>query len=135
MAISATARRTALLAAPVLVVAGFAIGGGERSAAGAALGVAMVVLFFAGGRAPMFLASTTPPGPLFLLISMGYVLRIVAMLAVFKGLSADGWVDKSAIAATVIAGALAWTAYLVHAHLTSQQPTLEIAKSQQVVPS
>lgn len=135
MAISATARRTALVAAPFLVVAGFAMAGGERSAAGAALGVAMVVLFFAFGRAPMFLASTTPPGPLFLLISMGYVLRIVAMLAVFKALSADRWLDKSAVAATVIVGALAWTAYLVRAHLTSQQPTLEIATPAPVVRS
>lgn len=127
MQISASQRRTALAAAPVLVIAGFAIGGGQRSAAGATLGVAMIVLFFAGGRAPMFLASSTPAGQLFLLVAMGYVLRVVLLLVVLVNLGDASWLDRKAVAATVIAGALLWTAALVHAHLTSRQPTLVIA--------
>jgi ATP synthase protein I len=126
MQVSTSARRTALAVVPILVVCGFWIVGGDRSGAGAALGVAMVVLFFAGGRAPMALARTTPAGPLFLLIAMGYVLRVVLLLAVFIALGDAGWVDHSAVASTVVSGALLWSAALVHGHATSRQPTLEI---------
>jgi hypothetical protein len=126
MPVSASARRTALVAAPVLVIAGFALGGGARSAAGAAIGVAMVVLFFLGGRAPMALASAIPAGQLFLLIALGYVLRVVLLLAVLLSLGNAGWLDRSAVAATVVSGALLWSAALVHGHLTSRQPTLVI---------
>jgi ATP synthase protein I len=130
MAITAGARRTALVAAPLLAIAGFALAGGVRSAAGAALGVAMVVLFFAGGRAPMSLARTTPAGQLFLLISLGYTLRIVLLLVAFRSFGNSTWLDRSAVAATVVAGSLLWTAALVHAHLTSRAPTLDIAVPQ-----
>ena len=126
MAITARARRTALFVAPLAVIAGFAVAGGGPSAAGAALGVAMVVLFFAGGRAPMTLARTTPPGPLFALIFMGYALRVVLLLAAFRAFGASTWLDRTAVASTVILGAMLWTASLVHAHATSHQPTLEI---------
>ncbi|MDX6201940.1 MAG: hypothetical protein QOF82_2736 [Frankiales bacterium] len=126
MQISANGRRTAVVAVPIVVICGFWAVGGDKSGAGAALGVGMVVLFFAGGRAPMALARTTPPGPLFLLIAMGYVLRVVLLLAVFLALGDAGWVDHSAVAATVVSGALLWSAALLHGHVTSRQPTLEI---------
>jgi hypothetical protein len=127
MQISASIRRTALLAAPILLISGFWIGGGSRSGAGAALGVALVVLFFAGGRAPMLLANSTPAGQLFLLVALGYVLRILLLLATIRGLADAAWLDHDAVAATVIAGSLGWTAYLAAHHLNSRQPTLEIA--------
>ncbi|MDX6254990.1 MAG: hypothetical protein QOJ11_1324 [Frankiales bacterium] len=127
MQISASARRTALAAAPILEVAGFWIAGGNRSGAGAALGVAMVVLFFAGGRAPMLLANFTPAGQLFLLVAVGYLLRVVLLLVVLVNFGAASWLDRQAVAATVLAGALGWTGYLVRAHLSSRQPTLVIA--------
>jgi ATP synthase protein I len=129
MAVTASRRRTAVAAVPLLVVAGFALSGGAPAAAGAALGVAMVVLFFAGGRAPMLLARTVPAGPLFLLVALGYVLRVVLLLAVLLAFGHNSWLDRSAVAATVIAGALAWTLLLVRRHLTSRQPTLEIAEA------
>ena len=122
-------RATALAAVPVLVVAGFAAFGGHRAAAGAGLGVVMLALFFAGGRAPMSLARTSAPGPLFVLITTGYVLRILLLLAVLKNFGHASWLDRSAVAATVIAGALAWTGWLVRRHLTSQQPTLELPEA------
>ena len=128
---SRAGRAAVLVAVPVLVVAGFALAGGHRAAAGAALGVVMLTLFFAGGRAPMSLARSTPPGPLFVLITTGYVLRIVVLLAVLKAFGHASWLDRSAVAATVIAGALAWTGWLVRRHLTSQQPTLELTETAQ----
>jgi hypothetical protein len=127
MATSVLRRRTAMGAALVLVVAAFWVVGGDRSGAGAGVGIAMVVLFFAGGRAPMLLASSTPAGQLFLLVAMGYVLRVVLLLVVLVNLGEASWLDRQAVAATILAGALAWTAYLVRAHVTSRQPTLEIA--------
>jgi hypothetical protein len=126
MTITASMRRTALLAVPVLLVGGFWLLDGDRGGAGAALGVAMVTLFFAGGRAPMFLADSTPAGPLFLLIAMGYVLRVLLLLVALLAFGDAGWVDRGAVATTVITGALLWTASLVHGHLTSRQPTLVI---------
>jgi ATP synthase protein I len=125
MQISVTARRTALVAAPILLVAGFWIAGGDRSAAGAALGAVMVVLFFAGGRAPMFLANSTPAGQLFLLVALGYLLRVVVLLAVLVNVGDASWLDRKAVAVAVVSGALLWTGSLVHAHLTSRRPTLE----------
>jgi hypothetical protein len=122
-------RLLALVAVPVLVVAGFALVGGHRAAAGSALGLVMLVLFFAGGRAPMLLAPSVAPGPLFLLVAMGYVLRVVLLLAVLVAFGRKDWLDSSAVAVTVVAGALAWTGWLVRQHLTARQPTLEIAES------
>src|SRR2546423_397611 len=113
-------RRTALAALPVLWVAGFALSGGTPAAAGAAPGVAMVVLFFAGGRAPMLLARTVPAGPLFLLLALGYVLRVVLLLAVLLAFGHKSSLNRSAVAATVISGALAWSLLLVRRHLTSR---------------
>ncbi|BEP11810.1 hypothetical protein acdb102_01210 [Acidothermaceae bacterium B102] len=133
MVTSTRLRRTAMVAVPVLLVAGFWLSAGNRGAAGAGLGVAMVVLFFAGGRAPMFLANSTPAGQLFLLIAMGYILRVVLLLAVLLSFRDAGWVDHTAVAATVLAGALLWTAALVQAHLTAQQPTLVIEPAPQPV--
>ena len=127
MAISASTRRVALVAAPILLIAGFWVAGGNRSGAGAALGVALVVLFFAGGRAPMLLANSTPAGQLFLLVALGYVLRVLLLLATIRGLADAAWLNHDAVAATVIAGSLGWTTYLAGRHLTSRQPTLEIA--------
>jgi hypothetical protein len=127
MAISARIRRTAMVAAPILLIAGFRIAGGNRSGAGAAVGVAMVVLFFAGGRAPMLLANSTPAGQLFLLVALGYILRVVLLLVVLVNFGEASWLDRQAVAATVLAGALGWTGYLVRAHLSSRQPTLVIA--------
>ncbi len=135
MQISANTRRLALVAAPVLWVAAFWIGGGDRSGAGAGLGLAMIVLFFAGGRAPMLLARTTPASQLFLLVAMGYVLRVVLLLVVLVNLGDAAWLNRQAVAATILVGALGWTAALVHAHLTSRQPTLEIAPSPFLVQS
>ena len=81
-------------------------------APGQASGVAMVVLFFAGGRAPMLLANSTPAGQLFLLVAVGYVLRVVLLLAAFVNLGEAAWLDRQAVAATVVAGALGWTGCL-----------------------
>jgi ATP synthase protein I len=133
MMITASVRRAALLAVPVLLVGGFWLLDGDRGGAGAALGVAMVTLFFAGGRAPMFLANSTPAGPLFLLIALGYVLRVVLLLAVLLAFGDAGWVDSAAVATTVITGALLWTLALVHRHMTSRQPTLVIEPAPQPV--
>jgi hypothetical protein len=127
MAVSTGTRRTAVAAVPLLVIGGFALVGGHRAAAGSALGVLMLVLFFAGGRAPMLLARTAPAGPLFLLVAMGYVLRVVLLLAALLAFQHRSWLDRPALAATIIAGALAWTGWLVQRHLRSRQPTLEIA--------
>jgi hypothetical protein len=129
---SKAARAAALVAVPVLMVAGFAslaIAGGHRAAAGAGLGAVMLILFFVGGRAPMTLARSSPPGPLFVLISTGYVLRILLLLVVLKKVGHATWLDRSAVAVTVIAGAIAWTGWLVRRHMTSQQPTLELTET------
>jgi ATP synthase protein I len=126
MQITASARRTATAAALILVIAAFWLAGGHRAGTSAALGVAMLVLFFAGGRAPMILADTAPAGLLFLLIATGYVLRVVLLLAVLLAFGDAGWVDRSVVAATVVTGSLLWTAALVRSHLTSRQPTLVI---------
>lgn len=127
MTTSASTRRTALAAALVLVAGAFWLVGGDRAGAGAGVGIAMVVLFFAGGRAPMLLANSTPAGQLFLLVAMGYLLRVVLLLVVLVNLGQSSWLDRQAVAATILVGALAWTGYLVRAHVTSRQPTLEIA--------
>lgn len=129
MVTSARLRLSSMVAVPVLLVAGFWACSGDRGAAGAALGVAMIVLFFAGGRAPMFLANSTPAGQLFLLIAMGYILRVVLLLAALLAFRDAGWVDHTAVATTVLVGALLWTAVLVQAHLTTKQPILVIEPS------
>ena len=135
MSNAASLRRLALVAVPVLLVSGFWLGDGNRGGAGAALGVAMVVLFFAGGRAPMFLADTTPAGQLFLLIAMGYVLRIVLLLAALLAFGTAHWLDRAAVATTVITGALLWTVSLVHRDLTTRRPTLVIEPAALPVPA
>ena len=132
---SAITRRTALVAAPLLLVAGCWLVGGDRSGAGAALGLGLVVLFFAGGRAPMLLASSTPAGQLFLLVAMGYVLRVVLLLVVLVNVGDASWLDRQTAAAMILLGALGWTGYLVQRHVTSRQPTLEIAPAADLVAS
>jgi ATP synthase protein I len=123
-------------AAPVVLacalLGAFTAAAGLRGATGSAIGVGLVVAFFAAGAIPRGLPSSTPSGTLFGIVMVGYLTRVLAMIVALRLLTGVHVIDSYALGVTVIVGALVWSAMLVHGHLTSRQPTIEIAATRDV---
>lgn len=121
------ARRVLLAVATLGLAAAVVLAatGGADAAVGAVLGVALTIIFLFAGRIPVRLADNVPPAVSFLLLGLGYVLRVVLLLAALAALRPATWVDSHALGLTVIATALAWSLVALRAHQTSRQPTIE----------
>jgi hypothetical protein len=99
--------------------------GGTEAAAGAVVGLGLVTAFFLVGRIPVRLAPVVPAALGFLLLGLGYALRIVLLVLALGAVRELDHVDGRATAATVILGALVWSFVQVGAHVTSRRPTIE----------
>ncbi|SDL55286.1 hypothetical protein SAMN05660642_00207 [Geodermatophilus siccatus] len=99
---------TAALTAVAAPVAGLLAG--WDVAVAVLLGAAVVTLFFA--LSGLVIAWAGRHGDAFTLpAALGsFLVKIVVLAAVLQSLPADGWVDRRALAWTVVVGALVWSA-------------------------
>jgi hypothetical protein len=98
--------------------------GGADAAVGTLVGLALVTAFFLVGRIPVRLAPVVPAGLGFLLLGLGYALRIVLLILALGAVRNLAHVDGRVVAGTVILGALVWSFAQVGAHVTSRRPTI-----------
>ncbi|SNS04213.1 ATP synthase protein I [Geodermatophilus pulveris] len=98
---------TAGLTAVAAPVAGLLAGSG--AAVGVLLGAAVVASFFV--LSGLVIAWAGRHGDAYTLpAALGsFVVKILLLAAVLQALPADGWVDRRALAWTVVAGALVWS--------------------------
>jgi peptidoglycan/LPS O-acetylase OafA/YrhL len=99
--------------------------GGPDAAAGAAIGPALVAAFFAGGWVPVAVGTRVPALLAFILLGLGYALRIVLLLVVLTALRDARWVDGRVLGGTVVFAALVWGFVQIGVHVTSRRPTIE----------
>lgn len=100
----------AALAAGVLAVAVAAAVAGGPGAAGAAIGLALVVGFLLLGQVPVAQVARGRRGLGAALLLLLYTARVVLLLVALRVLSDTDGVHREAVGLTVIAAALAWTA-------------------------
>ena len=122
--------RTAALAtlaagAVAVLVAWLAVGGdGPPSAL---LGTAIVLAFFGMGALPLLVAAEGGNGLAWLLLGMGYVLRILIGVLVYAVAVSSDAIDRRTVGLTVIGCALVWlNTQLVLGLRRKGQPTLEV---------
>lgn len=115
-----------LVGVPVVGLAALAAAllGGADALVSVLIGTVLVAAFFLTGRLPAVLGPDIPRGAAFLLLGMGYVLRVMVLLVAFRLLRDVDWIDRRVLGGTVIVGALLWGAAQLYAHLTSRQPTV-----------
>jgi ATP synthase protein I len=125
----AGAARAALLVtvgAGLLTVAAAALAGGGPAASGAALGAAMVCLFFGFGTLAVGLVASVVPAASLLVALLTYSLQVLLMGAVLVGLTRSGALDRTVdagwLAGTLIGGTLLWSAAQIVAHNRSREP-------------
>ena len=99
----------ALVAGALAVVVAAAVAGGP-GAAGAAIGLALVVGFLLLGQVPVSQVARGRRGLGAALLLLLYTARVVLLLVALRVLSDADSVHRGAVGLTVIAAALAWTA-------------------------
>ena len=99
----------ALVAGALAVVVAAAVAGGP-GAAGAAIGLALVVGFLLLGQVPVSQVARGRRGLGAALLLLLYTARVVLLLVALRVLSDADGVHREAVGLTVIAAALAWTA-------------------------
>ena len=99
----------ALAAGALSVVVAAAVSGGP-GAAGAAIGLALVVGFLLLGQVPVAQVARGRRGLGAALLLLLYTARVVLLLVALRVLSDADGVHRGAVGLTVIAAALAWTA-------------------------
>jgi ATP synthase protein I len=100
----------AALAAGALAVVAAAVVAGGPGAAGASIGLALVVGFLLLGQVPVAQVARGRRGLAAGLLLMLYTARVGLLLIALRVLSDADGVDREAVGLTVIAAALAWTA-------------------------
>ncbi len=125
--------RTALavtLLLGVLAVALGAVVSGAPAAAGAAVGFAMVLVFFGAGAALVNAVASISPAMSLLVALMTYVLQVVLVAVVFAALdrsgALDGTVDRAWAGGAVIVGTLVWLASHIISVTRSRQPLYDL---------
>jgi len=104
-----------------------AVVSGSDAVLGAAIGLALVAGFFLGGRVPVRLSGLVPAGVSFLLLGLGYVLRLALLLVALRALRGAPWLDTDVLGVTVVVASLVWVgaqtwAYLVQNPLPRRDP-------------
>jgi ATP synthase protein I len=127
--LSKTSRPAALAtlaAGLVAVVVAWAVVGSEGPLS-AALGTTIVLAFFGLGTLPLAVAGKGPSGLAWIVLGLGYVLRIVLGVLVYAVAVSSDAIDRSAVGLTVIGCALVWlnTTLLVGLQ-RKNQPTLDL---------
>ena len=93
----------------------------------AALGTAIVLAFFGLGAMPLLLAGRGSNGLAWIVLGLGYVLRILVGVIVYAVAVSSDAIDRSAVGITVIACALVWlNTQLVVGLRRRNQPTLDV---------
>lgn len=114
------------------VVAG-AVAAGSPGAAGAAIGVTMVCLFFAFGAVVLGAVATVAPAASLLVAMLTYTLKVVLIALVFLGLQRSGAletaVDPRWLGGTVIACTLVWLVTQIVVSARVRQPIYDLPSS------
>lgn len=103
---------------------------GEKGVVGAAVGAAIVLLFFASS--PLALGPVTKVSPhLSVLVALMFfftkIAALVALMAIILDPAGVGkHLDKGALGGTVIVSTLAWTLFLLRAATKSRQPLYDL---------
>ena len=121
-----TAALVTLAAGAVAVlVAWVAVGSDGPLSAG--LGTGIVLAFFGMGTLPLALAGEGMNGLAWLMLGMGYVLRIMVGVVVYAIAVTSDAIDRQVVGLTVIACALVWLNTQLFLGLRRKgQPTLEV---------
>jgi hypothetical protein len=109
----------------VLLLAGSAALGGLPALLGSVVGLLLVAAFLVGGRLPVRLGDRVPAAVGFAVLVVSYSVRLVLMLMALAALRDVSWIEPRAVGATIILGALMWSAVEVVGHVTSRRPTIE----------
>jgi ATP synthase protein I len=123
----------------VTLAVGFALGsvagfsGGRPAVLGAAIGTAMVCVFFASGALVLDVVASLAPAASLLIALLTYTLKVVLIGLVFLALSRSGLladaVDARWLGGTVIVGTLAWLVAQVVASTRVRIPVYELGLS------
>ncbi|HEY0485413.1 MAG TPA: hypothetical protein VGD72_04110 [Mycobacteriales bacterium] len=112
-------------AALLLLVVGSGIRWGIEGVAGSVAGLALVSVFFAGGRLPALFADRVPAALAFAALMLNYGVRLVVVLVGLLLLARLRWLEPRAMGLAVVLGAVLWSVVQVVAHATSRRPTIE----------
>jgi ATP synthase protein I len=100
---------------------------GAHGPLSALLGTAIVLAFFGLGAVPLLLAGRGANGLAWMVLGLGYVLRILIGVVVYAVAVSSDAIDRSAVGLTVIACALVWlNTQLVTGLRRRNQPTLDV---------
>jgi hypothetical protein len=125
-----TTSRLALLTTSVagllaVVVAWIVVG--SHGPLSALLGVGMVIGFFSASGLPFLFAREVGAGFAFLVLGMGYVLRILLGVVIYAVAVSSDAIDRQVVGLTVIGCALVWVnTQVVHGLSRRNQPTLDL---------
>jgi ATP synthase protein I len=116
---------TLLAGLVAVVVAWLAVG--AHGPLSAVLGTAIPLAFFGLGAAPLALAERTGPGLAWIVLALGYVLRIMVGVVVYAVAVSSDAIDRSVVGLTVIGCALVWlNTALVWSLQKRNRPTLDL---------
>ena len=100
---------------------------GAHGPLSALLGTAIVLAFFGLGALPLLLAGRGSNGVAWIVLGLGYVLRILVGVVVYVLAVSSDAIDRGAVGLTVIACALVWlNTQLVTGLRRRNQPTLDV---------
>jgi protein-S-isoprenylcysteine O-methyltransferase Ste14 len=93
-----------------------------------AVGTLLVLLFFLAGQVPVRLAPLVGGGAGFLLLGLGYVLRLLLLLVAMRAVTRADWLAPEVVGVTVVLGALIWlNVHAVrHFRAARRTPVLEL---------
>jgi hypothetical protein len=113
---------TGLLA---VVVAWLAVG--SHGPVSALLGTAIALVFFGMGALPLLVAGEGMNGVAWILLGLGYVLRILVGVAIYAVAVSSDSIDRTVVGLTVIVCALVWlNTQLVWSLRKRNRPTLDL---------
>ena len=113
---------TGLLA---IVVAWLAVG--SHGPVSALLGTAIALVFFGMGALPLLVAGEGMNGVAWILLGLGYVLRILVGVAIYAVAVSSDSIDRTVVGLTVIVCALVWlNTQLVWSLRKRNRPTLDL---------
>jgi ATP synthase protein I len=110
-----------------------ALATGTPALLGAAIGTAMVCLFFGGGAVVLDAVAALAPAASLLVALLTYTLQVVLVGAVFVGLRRSGLLEQAIdprwLGGTVIAATLTWLTVQVVASMRTRIPVYEFGVS------
>ena len=125
--------RAALLVTALLGLVGTGLGallGGSSAALGAAVGFAMVLVFFGTGAVVVNAVASVSPSASMLVALLTYTLNVVLVGLVFVGLARSGALQDAVaprwLAGAVIACTLVWTTTQIVVATRTRQPIFDL---------